>query len=97
MPDLFPFLLLVLAVARLTRLVVSDQITMPLRQWVVARDGEQGWFTFLVHCPWCAGFWVAAVTAPLYWFFGRSPFFVIPCVALAVSQAVGLLAKLDQE
>lgn len=96
MPGLLPFLLVLLAVARLTRLVVSDKIAMPFRAWVVARDGEQGWFTFLVHCPWCTGFWVSAVIAPLYWYFGRSPWFVIPCLALALSQATGLLFKLDQ-
>jgi hypothetical protein len=95
-PDLLPFLLLVLATARLTKLVVDDRISMPLRQWVMRKNGDNGWFTFLVHCPWCTGFWVAAGIAPLYWFFGNTPYFVIPCLALALSHVVGLLAKLDQ-
>lgn len=96
MPGLLPFLLVLLATARLTKIVVSDKIGMPFRNWVVSKSGEQGWFTFLVHCPWCAGFWIAAGVAPLWWFFGTTPYFIIPCLALALSYATGLLSQLEQ-
>lgn len=88
-------MLLLLAVARLTKLVVSDRIGHPLRAAVLKRSGDDGWLTFGVHCPWCVGMWFALVAAPLWWFWGDTPWFVIPCLALALSYAVGLLAKLE--
>lgn len=96
MPNAFTFLLLALAVARVTRLVVSDKIGHPLRAWVLRRNGDQGKWTFAVHCPWCVGMWVAIGASPLWWFFGRNPIFVMVCTALALSQIVGLLSKIDQ-
>lgn len=53
-----------LAVARLTRLLVQDQITVRYRQWVVKRWGENSMPSYLVHCPWCTSIWVAAVVMP---------------------------------
>lgn len=96
MPDLITLVLLVLAVTRLTGLVVYDRIGHPLRFWVVKKSGDNGWLTFGVHCPWCVGMWFAMAVAPMWWFWGRSPWFVIPCLALALSQAVGFLAKLNR-
>lgn len=95
MPDILTFLLLVLAVARLTKLVTDDKIGLPLRQWVLKRSGDNGWLTFGIHCPWCVGMWFAMGAAPLWYYFGHNPIFVIICVALALSYGVGLLAKLE--
>lgn len=97
MPDFLTLLLLVLAATRLTRLVVEDKIGMPLRQWVHKHSGDNGWWTFAFHCPWCVGMWVAIGASPLWYYFGRNPIFVMICLALALSQAVGLLSKLGQE
>lgn len=91
MPGLLTFLLVTLAVARLTKLVIDDRITLPIRSWIVAKNGENGWFTFLVHCPWCAGMWISMAVAPLWYFFGTTPWFVIPCMILALSQAAATL------
>lgn len=96
MPDLLTLLLLILAVARLTRLVVSDKISIPFKQWVMKRSGDFGWWTFAVHCPWCVGMWFSLGAAPLWYFFGHNPIFIVICLALAASHAVGLLAKLDK-
>lgn len=58
---------LVFAVARVTKLVVDDKIMLPFRKWVLGRSGEDGWFFYLVTCPWCMGIWVAApMTAITY-------------------------------
>lgn len=60
MLDPMTFLALTFAVARVTRLIVDDKISLPIRQWVLRRSGEDGWFFYLVSCPWCMGVWVAA-------------------------------------
>lgn len=60
MLDPVTLIVLMFAVARVTRLIVDDKISLPLRQWVLAKSGEDGWFFYLVSCPWCMGVWVSA-------------------------------------
>lgn len=49
-----------LAVHRLTRLVVDDKITEPLRERVTgAGDDEPEGLAYFVTCPWCVSMWVA--------------------------------------
>lgn len=85
----------VLVVARLTRLVTTDKITEPLRAKVVDRFGAQSLTTFLLHCPWCAGWWVAAILAlPAAWVAGL-PWWWAPALAFAASQVVGMMARGD--
>lgn len=60
----------VLAVCRLTRLVTTDALAQPLRDWAFTRtaprpDGRpavRGWryLAKLLTCDWCAGFWISA-------------------------------------
>jgi hypothetical protein len=62
------FLVLVLAVHRVTHLVVEDQLPLVSRPrgWVVARKPE-GPLAYLVNCFWCSSVWVsAAAIACLY-------------------------------
>lgn len=49
-----------LAVYRLTKLVIDDKITEPLRDWVFAQPGvEEGrGVAYLLQCPWCVSIWV---------------------------------------
>lgn len=54
----------VLAVARLTRLIVEDRITMRFKRAVVKRWGEDSLPAYFVHCPWCMSMWFAAVIMP---------------------------------
>jgi hypothetical protein len=59
-------ILAVLTVARLSRLVAEDMITVGLRQWVVKRFGATSSVARLVHCaPWCLSIWFAFVLMPL--------------------------------
>lgn len=87
----------VLVVARLTRIVTTDQIGLPVRAWALKRWPQPSMISFLFHCPWCVGWWLAlplafpaAVVAglPWWWGFGLWP---------AASYLVGVLARYDIE
>lgn len=56
-----------LAVARLTRLLTEDRLTVAYRRWVVNRWGEDSKMAYLVHCPWCTSMYIAAVVMPPTW------------------------------
>lgn len=70
---LLSMIVAVLAVTRLARLVAEDEITVPLRRWVVAHNGVNGFVSKLVHCaPWCMSMWFSllmpvAVLFPNIW------------------------------
>lgn len=53
-----------LAVARLTRLLVDDELTSKYRLWVIKRWGETSLQSYLAHCPWCTSVWIAALLMP---------------------------------
>lgn len=78
---------LALATARATRLVVEDVITEPIRRWFVRRFGEDHKVTYLVHCVFCTSIWIgfaAAVFACAV--LGISWWMLLP-LTLALSQA----------
>lgn len=51
-------IVLILATMRLTRGLVWDKITMPIRALVIKKTGS-GWLSYLIHCVFCVGFWAA--------------------------------------
>jgi hypothetical protein len=57
-----------------------------------ADGAEPPLLAYLVACPWCVSIYVGAAAAPLVWFWGSSPWLAIPALALAFSQATGLMA-----
>ncbi len=89
-----------LAVARLTGLVASDEVTRPLRDGLLARLDERRaahrQLATLATCPWCVSVYVGAVAAPVALWWGESPVFLIPAVALAFSQVTGMLSDLGR-
>jgi hypothetical protein len=98
-----PVLLVVyaLAVARVTGLVTTDTITEPARDavigWLDDRPRTLGAFVSkLITCPWCASIWLAAVAAPLVWFWGEHPLLIVPALALAFSQITGMVSDLGR-
>jgi Protein of unknown function (DUF1360) len=81
----------VLAVARITRLLVEDQLMVKYRQWVVRKWGETSMAAYLAHCPWCTSIWVAIAVMPIAVLFpvkGVIAAFAVP----AASMITGLLA-----
>lgn len=67
-PNVIHLVLLTLAVAKVTWLVVDAAITMPMRQWIIGKFGEDSRLAYLVHCPGCSSVWVAApMTAVTFW------------------------------
>jgi Protein of unknown function (DUF1360) len=55
-------LLEVLAAYRLTRLVVEDGLTAPVREWVWRRfPVESSRLGYVLSCPHCTGVWVAGL------------------------------------
>jgi len=81
-----------LAVHRLTRLAVEDEITAPLRRRIT--DGApEGRLAYFVTCPWCVSIWVGAAWAALS---AAAPAVAVPAgAALAWSSVTGLLASLE--
>lgn len=48
---------------RAWRIFGLDTITEPARAWLIARDDRPAvrWFTDLILCPWCLGWWICGV------------------------------------
>ena len=81
------FLLMSIAVWRLTRLFTYDAITKFIRDWFVEASPSSlaGTLHTLVNCPWCTGLWFGLVVVFFYFF---SPFTWPVLLILGIS-AVG--------
>lgn len=86
------FVLMALAVMRLTRLVVYDHITAFARDWFSGTEAHtfRGTIDQLVNCPWCTGLWFAFFV-PFFYFATPCAWFIIFVLALA---AVGSLLQI---
>lgn len=78
--------------ARLTRLVVDDQIGAPLRARIISWRGPESQAAYLAQCPWCLGLWVAIAVAVAAWLSGGAAWFTVPALAATLSYTYGLLA-----
>lgn len=79
-----------LAVARITRLLVDDRLTVRWRQWIVRRYGTESLMSYLVHCPWCMSMYLAIPIMPIAALFPYP--WVIGILAIpAASMVAGLL------
>lgn len=58
------FVVLVLATARLTRLIYFDDIALNFRLWVDRKFGTESFGSRLVSCPWCVSIWMSIITCP---------------------------------
>ena len=88
-------LILALATARGTRLIVEDYITGPIRDFFIRKFGEESKLTYLIHCTFCASIWVGALAAvfacltlPVSWWW------LVP-LTLAFSQAAVFASQTD--
>jgi hypothetical protein len=59
-----------------------------------ADDAEPPLLVYLLTCPWCVSVYVAALVAPVVYWWGDKPWFLVPAMALAMSHVTGLLAKM---
>ena len=62
---LLAFVVLVLAAARATRVIVIDDVAIGLRSWVIRKFGEDSKPSKLVTCYWCASFWMSGLMCVL--------------------------------
>jgi len=90
-------ILVTLAVARVTRLITSDDISRPFRRWVIEKWGDDSQPAILVHCAWCAGAWISLPGAIL-WSFTMLPlheWWLAAPTWFAIAYVVGLLSRLE--
>lgn len=82
--------LIVGAVARLTRLLQTDTILDRPRARVRTWLGD--WkVAELLWCPWCLSVWLGALVAVSWWAWGTGRWWLAVMVALTASMATGLL------
>lgn len=94
-------LIYALAAARVTGLIVADSLTEEIRDGILERLDDRprtlgAYLATLITCPWCAGMWVSLVASPLVWFWHASPVMLIPAIALALSQFIGMTASVGR-
>ena len=89
-----------LAVARVTGLITTDEITRPARDALLRRlDPDRAshqQLAYLTGCPWCMSIWVAAAIIPAAWYAGDHPALAIPALVLAASYITGATATLGR-
>jgi hypothetical protein len=94
--DPVALLVIALAVVRLTGLVVEDDITEPIREWVLDRVPEDGKLAYLLTCPWCVSIYLGTAAALLAWWHSSNPAVMLPAMALAFSQVAGMTASIGR-
>ena len=52
---------------------------------------EQPLSVYLITCPWCVSIYVGIVAAPVAYWWGGEPWFLVPALALAFSYITGFL------
>lgn len=98
-----PWVLLIyaLAVARITGLIVADTIFDTPRGALLGRLDPRpatlgALVASLLTCSWCVSIWVAAGAAPAVWWFGDSPWLLVPAILLAFSQVAGMTSEIGR-
>lgn len=92
-----------LAVARVTRLVCTDEITRNARTAAARRIREGSPLAYLLFCRWCLSVWVAFPASAVWCGVSELPrwsghwWIDVPTVALALSHATGLLVRAEPE
>lgn len=89
-------ILATLSMARLTRFVTTDKIFERPRDWVLDRIDPDGMLTYLLGCPWCVSVYLGAGAAPIFYYWGETPYVVIPALALTASYVSGFLATFTE-
>lgn len=61
MRDVLRFISDILAVYRLTKMIMEDRITLEFRDWYWNRFPSNTKMGFLLTCPWCVSIWAAII------------------------------------
>lgn len=92
--------LMVLAVARVTRLITTDVLFEEPRGWLTRRilapnpEGViRGKLAYLVICSWCVSIYTGAAGAGAWYAWGETMPFMVITAALAASYVTGFLAS----
>lgn len=75
---------LVLATARLTRVISKDNIFAPVSDWVTRKFGAHSFLANLINCHWCVGVWVSGATNAYALFIAALFGVITPWVAIAL-------------
>lgn len=101
--ELVELTVVVFTVARLTRLITTDEISKGVRQAAARRLQPDSPVAYLLFCRWCMSVWVAAPAAALWCHLSALPcwsgwwWIDAPTAALALSYATGLLVRAEPE
>lgn len=86
-----------LAAFRVYRIAGVDAITEPFHGRLLAsRHPVAQWFSELVGCPWCIGFWASVALTALGWWAGLYTWQEGVVIALAASTVCGVTGSIDQ-
>ena len=89
------FIILALAVHRLTRLVTTDIVTERIREKIWSKyPPHKGGIGYLVTCNWCSSIWVASLVFSMYKISTEPVIFV--CSILSLSSVAGLISRIEQ-
>lgn len=103
MPSVAVLVVATLAVARITTLVTHDEITRPIREFLIAKFNPYSrTHRVLVYllgapdgdaigCPWCVSIWVGAIIATIAYSWGATPICSVIMLSLAMSQVTGMI------
>lgn len=86
--------ILVLAVARVNRLVRIDEAGYPVR-WLLFKVLPEGFCERLLACPFCIGFWISLIGSWSWLLWGSTQAWTWAALPFAVSWVVGHAAFLD--
>lgn len=100
MPDLAVIVVFALAVARITLIIVDDDILERPRRAIVKKfapgEKDEHPIATLVTCPWCMSVWVGCALAPLVYYHYGHPLVYMGGLALAASQVTGMIASVGR-
>jgi hypothetical protein len=95
--------LMILAVARVTRLVTTDVLFDTPRNRVLTLLIKAGpalalreKIAYLIVCDWCSSVYVGAAGSAAWYAWGESMTFMAVCAALAASYVTGFLASVTE-
>jgi len=84
------FIILALAVYRICRLIIQDQVLETARNLIWSKFPYDKGIGYLITCYWCTGFWVSSLVVTC--------FIIVPiattavCSVLALSAAAAIIA-----